>query len=71
MKELVKRWKSPTPQFWKKVQKIGLIFGGIAGVITTSPVTLPTIIVSIAGYLTVASGTIAAISQLAVEDSSK
>lgn len=69
MKELISRISAPTPSFWKKVQKIGLIFAGIAGVITAAPIGLPVAVTSLAGYLTVASGSIAAISQLTVEPS--
>lgn len=71
MKELITRLSSPTPSFWKKIQKIGIILGTISGVIATAPISLPAGIVTAAGYLTVASGSIAAISQLTVEDKPK
>ena len=67
MKEVLQRLTAPTPTFWKKLQKIGLILAGISGVIAAAPIALPTVITTAAGYLTVASGTIAAVSQLTVE----
>ena len=66
--EIVKRWKSDTPSFWKKVRKIGLIAGGLGAVIITSPITLPATVVSIGGYLTLAGSVTATLSQLTVED---
>lgn len=69
MKKIITRLNSPTPTFWKKIQKIGLILGGISTVIATAPISLPATITGLAGYFAVASGSIAAISQLTVEDS--
>jgi hypothetical protein len=66
--EVIKRWKSKTPSFWKKVQRIGLIAGGIGAVIIASPIALPTAIVYIGGYLTLAGSVTATLSQLTVED---
>lgn len=68
LKEVKKRWDSPTPKFWKKVQKIGMVAAGIATVIATAPVALPAAIVAAGGYLAVAGGTIAIVSQLTIED---
>lgn len=66
--EVVKRWKSETPSFWKKVQKIGLIAGGIGAVIIASPIALPAIVASVGGYLALAGSVAATLSQLTVED---
>lgn len=66
--ELKTRWNGETPKFWKKVQKIGLVAAGVATIIATAPVSLPAVIVTAGGYLAVAGGAIATISQLAVED---
>jgi hypothetical protein len=66
--EVIKRWKSETPSFWKKVQRIGLIAGGLGAVIIASPIALPAAIVSIGGYLTLAGSVAATLSQLTVED---
>ena len=66
--EVIKRWKSETPSFWKKVQRLGLIAGGLGTVIIASPIALPAAIVSIGGYLTLAGSVAATLSQLTVED---
>lgn len=68
LEEVRTRWNSPTPKFWKKVQKIGLVAAGVATIIATAPISLPAVIVTAGGYLAVAGGAIATISQLAVED---
>ena len=64
---ILNRVKSPTPDFFKKLRNIGLFIAGVSAVILTAPVTLPTIVTTIAGYLTVASGVLSAISQTAVK----
>lgn len=66
--ELVKRWKSETPSFWKKVQKIGLIAGGLGAAIIAAPIALPATIISVGGYLTLAGSITATLSQLTVDD---
>lgn len=67
MKRLKHRARSKTPKFWKKVQKVGLLAAGIATVIATAPVSLPAAIVSVGGYLAVAGGTVAVLSQFTME----
>jgi hypothetical protein len=59
--ELFKRLKEPTPQFWKKIQNVGLALGVIGGAFVASPVA---ILVSIGGYLIMAGSIIAGLSQL-------
>lgn len=66
--EVVKRWKSETPSFWKKIQRIGLVAGALGAVIIASPIALPVTIVSVGGYLTLAGSVAATLSQLTVED---
>ena len=65
------RFLGKTPKFWKKVQRIGVVALAISGVILTAPVSLPAAIVTTAGYLATAGGTIAALSQLTIEDKTK
>ena len=61
------RWSAPTPKFWKRVQKIAITIGAIAGVIVTAPITLPVAVVTVASYA-ITVGTVAAtLSQLTVE----
>jgi hypothetical protein len=65
---LEKRWKAKTPKFWKKVQKIAIIAGTVAGVIIAAPVTLPAAVITAAGYVVTAGTVAATLSQLTVED---
>jgi hypothetical protein len=59
--ELLKRLKEPTPEFWKKIQKVGLALGVIGGAFVASPVAT---LVSIGGYLIMAGTIIAGLSQI-------
>jgi len=70
MKELTikQRWKSPTPKFWKKVQRLGLALTAIGTFVATAPIALPAVIVTAGSYAAFGGGLIAAMSQLTVED---
>ena len=64
---IAQRWSAPTPKFWKRVQKIAIKIGAIAGVIVAAPITLPIAVVTVASYA-ITVGTVAAtLSQLTVE----
>ncbi|MBB4119919.1 uncharacterized membrane protein HdeD (DUF308 family) [Mesonia hippocampi] len=65
---LSERTKKPTPKFFKVLRNIGLSIAGIGGVILTAPVALPSIVVTIGGYLAVAGGVLSGVSQLTVEE---
>lgn len=65
---LAQRWKAPTPKFWKRVQKIAITLGAVAGVILTAPISLPATVVTAAGYVATAGTVAATISQLTIED---
>jgi ABC-type xylose transport system permease subunit len=65
---IAERFKAPTPKFWKKIQKIGLTLGAIGGILVAAPITLPAAIVTAAGYMVVAGGVTATLSQLTVID---
>ena len=69
MKEIIERVQGPTPPFFQKISNIGLVLTAVGTVITTAPIALPSIVVSIAGYLAVAGGIASAISQTAVDPS--
>ena len=62
----MERIQEPTPKFFKKIRNIGLVLTAISGVIATAPISLPTVLVTVAGYLAVAGGIASAISQTAV-----
>ena len=66
MKKFVQRIQEPTPKFFRKLRNIGLALTAVSGVIVTAPVSLPALVVSVAGYLAVAGGIASAVSQAAV-----
>ena len=66
MKKLVQRIQEPTPKFFRKLWNIGLALTAVSSVIVTAPVSLPALVVSVAGYLAVAGGIASAVSQAAV-----
>lgn len=67
LKEIKSRWKSDTPRFWKKVQKIALAVGVLGGAIVTAPVSLPASVVTVGGYLVAVGSVGATLSQLTKE----
>ena len=64
MKKIIDRAKAPTPTFFKKLRNIGLTLAAISAAIVTAPIALPAAVVTIAGYVAVASGVISAVSQI-------
>ena len=66
--ELKERWQSKTPKFWKKVQKVGLVAGAVGGVLIAAPIALPSVLITLGGYLVTAGGVTAALAQLTKED---
>ena len=60
---LKQRFEAPTPHFFKKVSKWGLVLAATGATLLASPVALPLIVVKIAGYLTVAGTVATAVSQ--------
>ena len=65
---LVERAVSPTPTFFQKLRNIGLALAAASAAIIAAPVTLPAIVITIAGYLTVAGTVICAVSQITVPE---
>ena len=68
MNEIIKRLKSETPTFFKKLRNIGITLGTIGGVIVAAPVALPAVIITIGGYMIVGGSVIASVSQLTKKD---
>ena len=66
--KLIQRLKEPTPPFFKKLRNIGIILVATSGAILAAPVTLPTILVSIATYLAVAGTVATTVSQAVISD---
>ena len=61
--KLIDRLKAPTPKFFKILRNVGLGLAAAGGVIIASPIAIPTLIVTIGGYLIVAGSVATAISQ--------
>lgn len=59
--------QEPTPKFFRVLRTIGLILAAASGAILAAPVTLPAVVVSLAGYLAVAGTVATAVAQTAVE----
>lgn len=64
---LVERLTAPTSKFFRIVRNIGLCLAAAGGAIIAAPVTLPTTLVTVAGYLTVAGSVMTAIAQATVD----
>lgn len=62
------RWSAKTPKFWKKVQKVAITLGAVAGVLIAAPITLPAAVVTVASYAITAGTVAATLSQLTVEN---
>ena len=65
---LVERAISPTPTFFQKLRNIGLALAAVGAAIIAAPVALPTIVVTIAGYLAVAGTVLSGVSQITVPE---
>jgi len=65
--EILNRIQSPTPKFFKKIRNIGLILAAISGTILAAPITLPAILIQVAGYVAVAGAVATAVSQTVTE----
>lgn len=63
----VGRITAPTPKFFKAVRTVGLCLAAVSGAILASPITLPSVIVTAAGYLAVAGSVMTAVAQVTVE----
>jgi len=66
MKQVMERMQQPTQKLFKTITNLGLVLTAVGSVIATAPVSLPAIVITIAGYIAVAGGIASAISQTAV-----
>ena len=71
MKKILNRASAPTPKFFKVLRTIGLALAAVGGTILAAPVALPTIVITIGGYLAVAGGVLTAASQLTTTNDSE
>ena len=69
--DFIERAQAPTPKFFKILRTIGLALLAVSGAILTAPVTLPVVVITIAGYTAVAGGVLSAVSQVTVDDGKK
>lgn len=60
---IMQRATSPTPSFFKRLRNIGLALAAIGTAIIAAPITLPAVVVTVAGYIVVAGSVIGAVSQ--------
>lgn len=65
---IIDRAKAPTPKFFKVLRRVGLCIASVGGLFLTAPIALPTIVITVAGYITLTGGIIAAVSQTAIEN---
>jgi ABC-type xylose transport system permease subunit len=63
---LIDRVVAPTPAFFQKLRNIGLVLAAISAAIISAPISLPAMVVTVAGYLAVAGSVLGAVSQITV-----
>jgi uncharacterized membrane protein HdeD (DUF308 family) len=64
---MLERAKAPTPKFFRVLRTIGLSLLAAGGALVAGPIAVPAVVATVAGYLTVAGGVLAAVSQITVE----
>jgi len=65
---IVERYKKPTPKFFKILRNIGIALATAGGAIIAAPITIPSLIVTIATYMSVVGTVATAVSQAVVKD---
>lgn len=61
---VIKRAQAPTPKFFKVLRNIGLSLAAIGGTVLTAPISLPSGLLTIGGYIAVAGTVLSAVSQI-------
>ena len=64
---ILQRATAPTPRFFRVLRTVALALLAASGAITAAPITLPAVVTTVAGYLTVAAGVLAAVSQITLQ----
>jgi hypothetical protein len=64
------RCAQPTPPFFKKMRKVGLMVAAAGTALIAAPVALPAAVIAIGGYLIVGGAVASAVSQAAIDSSS-
>ena len=65
---IVERYKKPTPRFFKILRNIGIALATAGGAIIAAPIAIPSLVVTIATYMTVVGTVATAVSQAVVKD---
>ena len=68
LNEIKNRATAPTPIFFQKVKKIGLIIAAIGTAVLTAPGVVPAVLLTYAGYAITAGTVLVSISQLTVNE---
>lgn len=71
LSSITQRVQAPTPVFFKKLRRIGLLLVAVSAAIAGIQTKVPAIITQAAGYIGLAGGVLSAVSQTAVEDTAK
>jgi len=58
--------RAPTPKFFRVLRTIGIALATAGGTLLATPVSLPALLLTIAGYATVAGSVLTAVSQATV-----
>ena len=66
--EISTRASAPTPPFFQKLKKAGLIIAAIGTAVLTAPGSIPAMLLTYAGYAVTAGTVLITISQLTVDD---
>ena len=66
--EIASRASAPTPIFFQKVKKVGLIIAAIGTAVLTAPGVVPAVLLSYAGYAITAGTVLVSIAQLTVDE---
>jgi len=69
--KLTERYTKKTPKFFRILRNIGIALAAAGGVIIAAPISLPTIVITVATYMTVAGTVATAVSQAVVADENK
>lgn len=66
--KIIERYKKPTPKFFRLLRNIGIALATAGGAIIAAPITIPSLVVTIATYMTVVGTVATAVSQAVVKD---
>jgi hypothetical protein len=64
---VIQRMQAPTPKFFRVLRTVGIALAAAGGTLLTAPVALPAVVLTIAGYVSLAGAVMTAVSQTAVE----